>query len=265
MNDVTLRDGGRVYVHVVGRGPPILLLRPVGGGIASWGDFTAALAAHTRVITFEPRGTGQSSGAPISTTTRSMAADALAVLDAVGVERSHVYGASLGGMVASWLAIDQPARVDRLVLASTALRGMTIHAAGVRRGLWLARCLIHDARVANACLATGVLSERFRRRHPDRVARIRAESLGAPASHRGLVTLLWAALRHDVRARIDAVHAPTLVLAGERDVFVPIDAQRALAERLAYGAFATVPECGHDISVEGPSTVAGMVLAHLAR
>jgi 3-oxoadipate enol-lactonase len=260
---VDLPDGGRIAVAVRGKGPPVLLLRPLGGSLVSWGPFADALARRCRVIAFDPRGAGDSSPPPLGTTTRSMAVDALAVLDALAIERAHVYGLSLGGMVASWVAIDAPGRVARLVLASTPVRGSMLPAGGWRRALELARCLVRPARDAEACLAVAILSNGFRARRPDEVARIAERARARPASHRGLLTLLAAAAWHDVAARIGDVAADTLVLAGADDVLVRPEAQRALATRLPRARAAVVAAAGHDVSAEAPACVAEHVLGHV--
>lgn len=192
-----------------------------------------------------------------------MAADALAVLDALAIERAHVFGLSLGGMVASWLAVDAPTRVDRLVLASTPTRGIEVHPGGWQRGLALARCLLQFPRAAEACLATHVLSNAFRAAHPDEVTRIQARARERPASHCGLLALLGAAAQHDFSARAGDIHADTLVLAGECDALLAVGEQRQFAARLPRARFALVPGAGHDVSAEAPTVVVALVLAHL--
>lgn len=263
--DVALADGGRIAVTVQGAGPPLLLLRPLGGSVVSWTPFAELLARRCRVVAFDPRGAGCSSPAPRATTTRTMARDAVAVLDALAIAEAHVYGLSLGGMVASWLALDAPDRVARLVLASTPVRGSAVHAGGWRRALALARCLARPARAAEACLAVAILSEGFRRRRPADVARIAARAGERPASHRGLLALLAAAARHDVRDRMADVRAATLVVAGADDALVPPDAQRALATTVPRARCTVVHGAGHDVSAEAPGDVAARVLEHVLR
>ncbi len=264
MTEVRLADGGRLSVAVQGHGAPVLLVRPLGGSLESWGTFAETLARTARVVAFDARGSGCSSAAPFATTTRSMAADAVALLDALAIERADVFGSSLGGMVASWLAIDAPERVDRLILASTPVRGLDVHPGGWQRGLALARCLMQLPRAAEACLATHVLSHEFRARHPDEVGRIRARAAARPASHLGLLAHLAAAGVHDIRARLSAIGADTLVVAGKRDALLPAEEQARFAASLPRARFAVVADAGHDVTAEAPATVAGLVRAHLA-
>lgn len=265
MTEVRLADGGHLSLTVQGAGAPLLLLRPLGGSLVSWGSFAELLARGARVVAFDARGSGCSSAAPLATTTRSMAADAVGLLDALAIARADVFGSSLGGMVASWLAIDAPERVGRLILASTPVRGLDVHPGGWRRGLALARCLAQPARAAEACLATQVLSREFRAHHADEVARIRARAAARPASHRGLLAHLAAAALHDVGPRLRNLGAATLVVAGERDALLPAREQNRLSASLPRARFAVVPNAGHDVTAEAPEIVADLVHAHLAR
>lgn len=264
MSGVPAPGGGRLHVAVRGEGPPLLLLRPLGGSIVSWGPFADALAAWARVVMFDARGTGGLSPAPPAPTTRTMAADARAVLDALGIARAHVYGVSLGGMVASWLAVDAPERVDRLLLASTPVRGLVLRPRALRHAVGLATCLLHrDPAAAEACLAERILTPSFRARHPDAVAAIRRRAVIAPASRGSLLRFVRAALGHDVRARVAEIRAQTLVVGGGCDRLVPPRVHERLAARLPQARLAILPDVGHDVSAEAPAAVAALVRAHV--
>jgi len=99
--------------------PSVLLIHGLGYDRFGWGPVLRLLARRFRVVTFDNRGIGDSGTPPGPYSTARMAADALAVLDDAGVERAHVVGTSLGGMVAQELAMGSPERVETLVLAST--------------------------------------------------------------------------------------------------------------------------------------------------
>ena len=110
-------------VHIaweaLGDGPALLLIHGLGYERHGWGPLPALLAEDFRVLLFDNRGIGESDAPPGPYTTALMAGDALGVLDAAGIERAHVVGTSLGGMVAQELVLTAPERVDRLVLACT--------------------------------------------------------------------------------------------------------------------------------------------------
>ena len=102
-----------------GAGEPLLLIHGLGYARWGWEPVLEQLARSFGVILFDNRGIGESDAPPGPYTVPELAADALQVLDEAGVERAHVLGTSLGGMVAQELALASPQRVDRLVLACT--------------------------------------------------------------------------------------------------------------------------------------------------
>jgi 3-oxoadipate enol-lactonase len=102
-----------------GDGAPLLLIQGIGYARWSWEPIVPGLAERYRVLTFDNRGIGESDKPAGPYSARMMADDALQVLDEAGVERAHVLGASLGGMIAQELAVAAPERVDKLVLCCT--------------------------------------------------------------------------------------------------------------------------------------------------
>lgn len=256
--------GGRIAYAVSGDGDAtILLVSPLVGTIELWGDFRARLAAHARVIAFDHRGLGASSRAPVSTTTRSLARDALAVLDDAGVARASIFGISLGGLVATWLAADAPARVGRVVLASTSVRGLELatSARSVLRGARLVACVVRGDAALGRCLADGVLSEPFQAAHPDEATRVARAITDAPRSRRSVVVLAAAAARHDARDALARIAAPVLVLGGELDPLVPPARQPADFAGLRDVRFDVIAGAGHALALERPVEAAARVLA----
>jgi 3-oxoadipate enol-lactonase len=260
---VALPDGRRLAFEARGAPraePPILLVRPLGGSIDPWGDFGDVLAARARVIAFDRGGTGESSDAPFRATTRAMAEDAVAVLDHAGVEQAHVFGISLGGMVATWLAIEAPARVARLCLASTPPSGLDLSWQGVGRAASLAACLLRAPGSVQSCLVRRVLSKDVRRRQPRRAAELAQPMTGRPPRRVELLKQAAAAALHEANDRLYSITAPTLVLAGERDELIGLEPQRELARAIPGARFRIVEEAGHDLTLEAPLATAETVL-----
>jgi 3-oxoadipate enol-lactonase len=102
-----------------GAGAPLLLVQGLGYTRGGWGPARERLTERYRVVSYDNRGIGESEVPPGPYSVKQMAGDALQVLDEAGIERAHVVGASLGGMVAQHVAAEHPTRVDRLVLACT--------------------------------------------------------------------------------------------------------------------------------------------------
>jgi 3-oxoadipate enol-lactonase len=254
--------GGQIAYQTSGHGsggPPVLLIRPLGGSMALWGPFRASLAATHRIIAFDHRGSGRSSAAPLHTTTATLARDALHLLDHLRIDRAQVFGISLGGMVATWVALIAPARVTKLCVAAAPARGLALSRAGLGRGLSLAACLARPSAEIEGCLIDRILSRRFRDEHPDEVRAIEQRANEAPTSRAGLVQLALAAALHDARSRLPRIQAPTLVLAGDHDALLGTEAPRALAAAIRGAEFAIIAESGHDLTLEQPVVTAARV------
>jgi 3-oxoadipate enol-lactonase len=259
---VRLPDGGHLAVRVRGAGAPLLLIRPVGGSMALWGTFADRLAERFRVVAFDPRGVGGSSEVPAMMTTRRMADDARAVLDHLRLDRAHVFGLSLGGMVATWLAGDHGARVDRLILASTMPWSLSArHAAGTT-ALSLAGCLARPGTECGACVVRRVLSPEFRRAHPSEVRRLERMMRRERFSRRSLLVHLGAGIRHDGRQAIARIRNESLVLIGARDALAASSSQRWLASALR--ARVETLDSGHDLTLERPRETADVCAQFLS-
>jgi 3-oxoadipate enol-lactonase len=258
----SLPDGGEIAYAVHGRaheGVPVLLICPIGGTMALWGAFRTLLAEKLRVISFDLRGTGGSSTEPAWDGTQGLARDSLCVLDHLGVSRAHVFGISLGGMAATWLAILAPTRVAKLCIASAPARGLELTRAGLGRELALAACFARRRRDVEALLVDRILSPMFRATHAEEVRRIERIIRTTPASRVALLKHAVAGISHDARAELRRIEAPTLVLAGEDDTMLGTAAPRALSDAIPGATFQLIAGSGHALTLEQPTVTAARV------
>src|SRR5580698_6628843 len=121
----TTSDGTRIYWEESGSGEPLLLIMGLGYSHEMWHRTRPLMSAHYRTIVFDNRGVGKSDVPQGAYSIAQMAADAAAVLDAAGIQKAHVFGGSMGGMIAQEFALNYPERVNRLVLGCTACGGRT--------------------------------------------------------------------------------------------------------------------------------------------
>lgn len=257
-----LSDGGELAYQIHGRqhaGIPVLLIRPLGGTMALWGTFRALLSEQQRVISFDLRGTGHSSPEPAWVSTRSIARDSLQVLAHLGIPRAHVFGISLGGMAATWLAILAPTCVAKLCIACAPARGLELTRAGLRRELAQAACFVRPRVEVEAALVHRLLSPRFLQAHPDEVRRIERTLRAEPASRGALLRHALAGVLHDVRRELRHIAAPTLVLAGEDDTQLGTESPRALSAAIPEATFEIIAGSGHALTLEQPIVTATRV------
>jgi pimeloyl-ACP methyl ester carboxylesterase len=246
---------GRTLLHweSAGEGEPVLLIMGLGLSGGAWWRTVPVLSRRLRVITFDNRGVGRSRAHSYAYTTEAMADDAVAVLDAAGEEAVHVYGISLGGMVAQQLALRHPRRVRSLVLGATQPGGR--HAQPpepevlefFRRRLHLAA---EDAAWASVAFNYG---PRCRDQHPERIAEDIAHRLRHSFSEHAYRAQLYAATMHNCYSRLDRIRVPTLVVHGRHDRMIPVANAELIAERMPAAELRVLEDCGHLYPTEEPS------------
>ncbi len=251
--------GVRIAYESSGEGPALLLMQGIGYARWSWDPIVPALAERFRVLSFDNRGIGESDVPAPPYTTRQLAEDAVAVLDAEGVERAHVVGASLGGMAAQELAVRFPERVDRLVLACTTPGG-----AGAVPVPAQTVALMQES----AMLAPEVALRRFVENalapHADQslVEELYQRRLANPPDPVGWQGQAAAGATFDGSAL--EIAAPTLVLHGAEDGVVDPGNAALLVERIPGARVELFSGCGHLFLWEEPERFAGTVAEFLA-
>lgn len=211
-----------------------------------WYPVFEDLGGRFRLVSFDNQGTGQS-GARRRTSVAEMTADALAVLDAAGVDSAHVYGVSMGGGIALEFGIRHPERVRSLILGCTRAKTADVES----RGRWLMQVIYRlPMPVLNA-----LSGKRFKGGYGDAapdeaITRDRAVLASDPFSRTGVLAQAFAIADYTVREEdVRAVRAPTLVLHGTQDQAVPYDAGVALAEMIPGARLVTFQDCGHNFMV----------------
>jgi len=255
------RDGVRLFWTEQGRGEPLLLIMGLGATHEFWGRFPAACAPRYRTLLFDNRGAGQSDVPPGPYPIAEMAADAAAVLDAAGVEAAHVFGASMGGMIAQELALTFPSRVRSLVLGCTSCGGRD--AVPARREVLLA--LDARATMPREQAAWTIAPFIFDAATPrERIEEAMATRLGATVSAEGYFAQLqgirsWSG----TRARLGSLTAPTLVVHGEHDDLVPPENARILASAIPGSTLVMLPDASHVFLTDQPERATDAILSFL--
>jgi pimeloyl-ACP methyl ester carboxylesterase len=235
-----------------GTGTPVLLIMGLGLSGGAWWRTVPVLSRRLEVITFDNRGVGRSRALLHAYSTETMADDAASVLDAADVDRVHVYGISLGGMVAQQLALRHPRRVRSLVLGAThagwphARMPKPAVLAFLHRRLWMP----HEEAVLASVQFN--YSERCRAEHPERIAEDIAQRLAHRFDAQAYRAQMWAAALHDCYDRLDRIRAPTLVVHGSHDRMIPIDNGRMIAARIPRAQLIELEETGHLYPTEAP-------------
>jgi pimeloyl-ACP methyl ester carboxylesterase len=235
----------RLHWKSVGDGAPVLLITGLGLSGGAWWRTVPVLARQLRVITFDSRGVGRSYSRTYSYTTEAMADDAVSVLDAVGVRRAHVYGFSLGGMVAQQLALRHPERVASLVLGATHPGGPRAVAPEPEAVAFFRRRPELPQEEAAWASVPYNYGPRCRRRHADRIAADIAERLKHPFPADAYRAQLYAAALHNCFGRLSRVAATTLIVHGRHDRMIPVANAELLADGIPRSRLRILEHSGH--------------------
>jgi pimeloyl-ACP methyl ester carboxylesterase len=218
-----------------------------------WRTIPVLAGAGLRVLAFDNRGVGRSDRPPGPYTTADMADDAVAVLDCAGLERAHIYGISLGGMIAQEIALRHPARVERLVLGATTAGGTHASAADEATLAFFHRRGEMPAEEAVWASVPYNYSARTRAEYGERVAEDIAQRLRFPVAPEPYAAQLAAALGHDTHDRLPSIAAPTLVVHGAEDVMVPRANGRLAAGRIPHAELVELPGAAHLYPTDEPA------------
>lgn len=227
--------GHQLRTMAAGEGSPALLcLHGLVDTLEIWDRVAAPLAERGHVVRYDQRGHGQSTAPPGRYAREDLAADAVAVLDAHGIERAVLIGHSMGGIVSMATALAHPGRVAGLVLIGTASR------CNEKIARWYERIAQAGEAEGTAGLARAIYGEKSRRR-------VEGDARGIAEVTRMLKTL-WSDPLNPKLARIGC---PVLLLVGEKDPMGP-KASEIIAGELPDAELEVVPGCGHWVHVDEP-------------
>jgi 3-oxoadipate enol-lactonase len=237
--------------------PTVVLSNSLGSTPAMWDPQFPALAERFRVVRYDHRGHGRSPVPPAPYELADLGADVIALLDRLGLERVHWCGLSLGGMVGMWMAINAPARIDRLVLCCTSAR------LGPPE-MWADRAATVRAQGVDAIADAGIerwLSPGFIEREPEMAAEIRAMLVATPAE--GYAACCGVIERMDQVPELGEIRAATLVIAAEDDPATPPEHGALIASTVPGAQLAVVKDARHLATIEQPAAMTELILGHL--
>lgn len=243
-------------------GEPVVLIMGLGWDMSAWDSMMTHLDGY-RVLRLDNRGAGLSDAPDARYSIRGMAADTERVMDAAGMRSAHVYGASLGSMIAQEIALSYPDRVRTLILGCPSPGVISVPGSpGILRLLLARNRYTPDEAVRRAA---PYLFHRALRDRPDVVdeaLRARSRAPMNPVGYRRQLqsTLRWSSLRRLPRLRV-----PTLVVHGDHDRLIPHVNGRLIARLIPGAQFHRVRGAGHVYGVDAPDESAAVVLRFIDR
>lgn len=254
------RGDARIHWSETGSGDPLLLVMGFGLSAEAWAPFLPLLSGF-RVITYDNRGTGSSEGSFEDLSIATFADDAAAVLRDAGVERAHVHGQSMGGMIAQQLTLDHPELVHTLALGATTPAPVRLAPTDSQPVIDLfmgVGMMASDPTAGMKLVLPVVFSPQFLRDNPSmRDLFMQLSTAGAPSAEAVEATVramadMTSGRAFDVADRLGEISVPTLVQHGSADRIIPAEAGRFLAEHIPGAEYQELAGAGHVYAMEQP-------------
>jgi 3-oxoadipate enol-lactonase len=237
-------NGTNLYYEEHGRGQPLVMIQGFAGNQFAWFFQVMAFEKHFRVITFDARGIGKSSVSKVPYTVPVMVDDVVGLMDHLKIDRAHILGLSLGGLVAQVIAIDHPERVMKLVLVSTLPGTHLEYIAGEVRG------------VGNAILNMDVIQAMdyfIKVAFNKRLYRNLIRLLSRPrlvASYSDYFKQMQTVGEYSTVDRLHRINSPTLVITGSNDRLVSPHCSEIIAEKIPHARLVMVKGGSHAFFLE---------------
>jgi pimeloyl-ACP methyl ester carboxylesterase len=263
----TVRTNGQeLFYEIHGAGPPLVLVMGIGYDSSLWTlQQVPALSTHFRVVLLDNRDAGRSSRADHPYTIADMADDVAGLLDALGIQRTHLLGLSMGSMIGMEFALRHADRLDRLVLAGPAAAPARSAVDPISIWSWVKA---HDptGAVFGGQQFTWLCSSAFLRNQQavqDTITLLASNPY--PVEPPAYDRQAQAYLRFDVLDRLDGIEAPTLVIAGEQDLLTPPWVAREVAGKIPEARIEIITGDGssHLVPLERPDDFNQLVMTFL--
>ena len=242
-------DGTTMEYIRFGTGSRILIMLPgLGDSLRSMKGTALPMALLYRIFAkdFTVYAFSRKSDLRSGCTTRDMARDQAKAMEMLGIEKADIFGVSMGGMIAQWLAIDFPERVGKLILAVTSSKSNSVLRESVTEWISLAEAGDHAAFMESNLRR--IYSENYYRKNKWMLPFLGL--LTKPRSYDRFFIQADACLTHDAFGDLLRITAPTLVIGGEKDMALGGEASREIAAQIPGAALKMYPEWGHGLYEE---------------
>lgn len=257
-----------MYYEIHGKGEPLVLIYGYAGHSGLWFRQIPVLSRKYRVIAFDNRGVGRSDKPDIPYAMAIMAGDIAGLLDAIGIDTAHIFGISMGGMIAQHFALNYPQRVSSLILGCTYCGGVR----SIQPEPESVAALFDFERMKKMTPEEIVrqampfcFSQKFIEKNPDIVEKRVAKQLEYPTPAHGATRQAEAIMGHDTYELLPKIKLPTLVIAGDNDRLIPLENSRILAARIPQAELVVIKGAGHEFFIEDPEEANRAVLDFLGR
>jgi len=243
-------NGINVNVEISGNpdGPTVMMSHSLACDMSMWAPQIKVLESDFKVIRYDTRGHGASEVTPSPYDLKLLGADAVALMDALGIPSAHWIGISMGGMVGQWMAIHYPRRIERLILADTGLDMPEEVQSWWQKKIDLARSNGMDS-LLEATLEDWFTAD-YRAANPPALQHLRENFLAMPIE--GYVGCIWAIRGLHLIQRIPEIKSPTLIIVGKQDLGTPVEVSELMHSMIPDSKLVVIEGAAHLSNLNQP-------------
>jgi 3-oxoadipate enol-lactonase len=258
-----------IYYEIHGEGEPLVLIMGYGGNSGQWFRQVPGLSQEYRVIIFDNRGTGQSDRPDISYTMGMMAGDVAGLLGAIGIDAAHVYGVSMGGMIAQHVALNHPEKVLDLVLGCTTCGGEQHSIVPDADAMTLLFDMERMQRLTPEEMIAETMpflcGQEFIDNNPDVIKQFTEQSMEHITPLHTYTRQAEAIMGHDTYDRLPDIKVPALVITGDADRIVPAENSKIIVSRVPDAKLVILEGKGHGFFIEAAEEANKAIIDFLRR
>ncbi len=241
-----------IYYEIHGDGFPLVMIMGLGADIMWWEpELLEGFAKNFKVIVFDNRGAGRSDKPANNYSIKLFADDTIGLMKVLGIEKAHILGVSMGGMIAQEIAINYPNMVERLVLVVTSPGGPKAipPSPEALEQLTMDRSKMKPEDIAKKVIET-LFPQDYLKRHPEILDKFIKRITKYMIPPDAYMRQLNAVMNFNSYERLHKIRAPTLIVMGGKDIIVPPENGRILAEKIPNSKLVIFEESGHGLIVQ---------------
>jgi 3-oxoadipate enol-lactonase len=249
-----------LYYEITGSGLPVVFINGLTMDVNGWLFQVEPFSRKYRVLRYDCRDQGQSDKPDVEYSQEDHARDLKKLLDRLEIQSAHIIGLSNGGMIAQHFALLYPESTGALVLVDTCSYVDTLLELIVTS--WIRAAETGGSGLRFEVALPYLFSESFAKTNLDKM-RANKETNMAINPAESTVRLARASKGHDLRGRLSEIKSPTLIIAGEEDILIPVRYSKMLSEEIVNSNLVTLKGCGHVAPIEKPEEFNRIVLDFL--
>lgn len=257
-------NGIELFYEIKGTGEPLVLIAGFLCDHSYWSLIMPSLISQYQVIRFDNRGIGRSSAPDSPYSIQQMADDVAGLLDRLGIEKVHVAGHSMGGLIAQELVLAHPQKVKSLMLLSSLAKGDGRFNSIIET--WGELPAYLDLELYEKVVLPWIFTDAFYSipKMVEQLIEFAIHYPFPPTAH-GLYHQSRAILASDTTERLKDINCPTLVMVGKQDILTPVKFSQQLQKSIANAELIVLEDDGHSFLIESPNTVASVMLNFLGK